>query len=174
MSKILPYFMLVMALAAGARAARQESGFEQGDFSGWNTQGSGWSVYAKAASEGKKCAMVSVAKGEAAGLKAAAKPILGVEPGSVLKVELDVAGRTKTSSSSLTASVICVDAAGSALREVKKKVARPAEDFRTLKLPELVVPSGTAEAYLMLVVEVPAEARGHEWWRFDRVVFNVE
>lgn len=173
MNKFLPYILSLLVVSSSAFAELQASGFEGGDFAGWNTQGDGWSIYTKAASEGKKSAMVKVSKGEAAGLKAAAKQILGVDPGSVIKVEFDVAGKVKSGSSKLTASVICVDASGSVLREVKKSLSRPSTDFTQLKLPEMVVPSGTAEAYLMLVIELPKPASGNEWWRFDSVSIDV-
>ena len=118
--------------------------------------------------------MLKVSKGEAAGLKAAARLIPNTYAGSVIKVEFDVAGKVKTQSSKLTASVVCVDAAGQILREEKKTTTSPSSDFSRLSLPELIVPSGTAEAYLMWVVELPTAARGNEWWRFDNVRIEVK
>ena len=165
---------LVVAGVASVGATQQKSSFEGGDFAGWNAQGKGWSVYGRAASDGSKSAMCSVSKGEAAGLKACAKVVSKAEPGWIVKVDLDIAGKTKTKSSKGKVSVICVDAAGTILAEVERVVFAPSTKFQKVSIPELIVPSGTTETYLMLMVEVQHEAKSSEWWRFDNVIIDVK
>lgn len=166
---------LLLAGAHVAGGATQiKEGFESGTFSGWNVQGEGWSVYAKAASEGEKSAMVAIQKNEPAGLKAAVRLVEKAEAGWVVQVRMDVAGKVRTNSSQFTVSLVCVDQEGGILREVEKKVAEPSTNFSRISLPELVVPSGTVETYLMIVVEVPDAAKSSEWWRFDNVVVELK
>ncbi|MDF7824851.1 hypothetical protein P4B35_12570 [Pontiellaceae bacterium B12227] len=166
---------LIAVGVASVGAAQVKSSFESGDFSGWNAQGKGWTVYSRAASDGEKSAMCSVSKGEPAGLKACAKLISKAEPGWVVKVDLDIAGKAKSQSSKAKVSVICIDAAGNILQEKEKVLSAPSTKFQKLSIPEVIVPSGTAETYLMLMVEVkkPA-AKAAEWWRFDNVVIDVK
>lgn len=172
---ILFMALFIAFFAVGlSTAAQTKSSFEAGDFTGWNAQGSGWAVYSKAASEGKKSAMCSVAKNEQPNVKACAKVISKADPGFIVKVDLDVAGKAKHKSSTVKISVICVDAGGSILQEVEKKITTPSADFKRISVPELIVPSGTAETYLMMMVEVTKKAKSAEWWRFDNVVIQVK
>ncbi|MDF7801704.1 hypothetical protein P4C99_19660 [Pontiellaceae bacterium B1224] len=151
-----------------------KSSFESGDFTGWNAQGAGWSVYSKAGSDGSKSAMCSIAKKEPAGLKACAKAISSAEPGWIVQVDLDIAGKVKSQSSTAKATVVCLDATGKILQEVEKVITVPSEEFKKVSLPELIVPSGTAQTYLMLMVEVKQTAKSKEWWRFDNIIINVK
>lgn len=155
-------------------ATKTKSSFEAGDFSGWNAQGKGWTVYDRAASDGSKSAMCSVAKGEPVGLKACAKVISKAEPGFIVKVDLDVAGKVKSKSSEAKITLICLDKSGTILQEVEKKIAVPSTKFQKISVPELMVPSGTVQTYLMLMVEVKKPAKAAEWWRFDNVVIDVK
>lgn len=164
----------VAAVAVSVGASQMKSSFESGDFSGWNAQGKGWSVYSKAASDGEKSAMCLVNKGESVGLKACAKTVSKAEPGFIVKVDLDVAGKAKARNSNAKVSVICVDRAGNILKEVEKKVSLATSKFIKVSVPELMVPSGTVETYLMLMVEVSQPSKGKEWWRFDNVVIQVK
>lgn len=172
--------ILILTAAAACAAvlsvhgALTESSFEAGDFTGWNAQGKGWTVTTKDASAGEKSAMCTVSKGEAAGIKACAKVISKADPGFVVNVSLDVAGKNKSKSSAAKISVICVDKSGSILSEVEKKVTAPSTKFKKVSVPEIIIPSGTAETYLMLMVEVTQPAKSAEWWRFDNVVIKVE
>lgn len=159
-------------LNAGAEKIR--SSFESGELTGWNSQGKGWSVYAKAGSDGEKSAMCIVEKGEEAGLKALAREIEKAEPGWMVKVDLAIAGRAKSQSSKASVVLMCVDKDGTPLREVKKEISKPETGFQRLSLPEVVVPSGTVETYLMLVVEVKQTSGAKEWWRFDNIVIDVK
>ena len=165
---------LVAMGVASAGATQLKSSFEAGDFTGWNAQGKGWSIYKRAASDGTKSAMCSVSRGEAAGLKACAKVISGAEPGWIVKVELDIAGKAKSKSSKAKISVICVDSSGTIISEVERVVSASSPKFKKLSIPELIVPSGTTETYLMLMVEVGQTAKSAEWWRFDNVIIVVK
>lgn len=165
---------VAIAAVCAAHAGQVKSSFETGDFTGWNAQGKGWTVTAKDAADGKKSAMCSVAKGDAPGLMACAKVIARAAPGFVVNVSLDVAGKNKSKSSSAKITVICVDAAGSILSETEKKITSPSAEFKKISVPEIIVPSGTAQTYLMLMVEVAQPAKSAEWWRFDNVVMSVE
>lgn len=172
--KKLVVLALLGAGVASAHAGQTKSSFESGDFTGWNAQGTGWSVYSKAGSDGKKSAMCSIAKKEPAGVKACAKPISNAEPGWIVKVDLDIAGKVKSQSSTAKVTVICLDATGKILKEVEKVISVPSEEFKKISLPELIVPSGTAQTYLMLMVEVKQTAKAKEWWRFDNIIINVK
>lgn len=165
---------LMLAGTASVYAKPVKSSFESGDFSGWNAQGKGWSVYAKAGSDGSKSAMCSVAKGEPVGLKACAKSINKADPGWIVKVNLDIAGKAKSQSSKAKVTLICLGATGSILQEVEKVITVPSAEFKKISLPELIVPPGTVETYLMLMVEVKQPAKSKEWWRFDNVVIDVK
>lgn len=165
---------LLVAGTVSVYAKQTKSSFESGDFSGWNAQGKGWSVYAKAGSDGKKSAMCSVSKGEPVGLKACAKSINKADPGWIVKVDLDIAGKAKSQSSKAKVTVVCLDASGKILQEVEKVITVPLADFKKVSLPELIVPPGTVETYLMLMVEVKKTAKANEWWRFDNVVIDVK
>lgn len=165
---------LIAAGTASVYAAQTKSSFESGDFIGWNAQGKGWTVYEKAGSDGKKSAMCSILKGEPVGLKACAKSISKADPGWIVKVDLDISGKAKSQSSKAKVTVVCLDATGQILQEVEKVISVPSKDFQKVSLPELIVPSGTAETYLMLMVEVKQSAKANEWWRFDNVVINVK
>jgi len=118
--------------------------------------------------------MCSVSKGEAPHLKACAHLIEKAEAGWVVKADLWIAGKNKSESSVFTASIVCIDSGGSILREVKKKLSKPDRAAQQLTLPEIIIPSGTAETYLMLVVEVTQEARGNEWWKFDDITVLIK
>ncbi|WP_372797984.1 hypothetical protein [Pontiella sp.] len=163
-----------LAAVGTVQAAQTNSSFETGDFTGWNAQGAGWSVTDKGASDGRKSAQCAVARDEAPNVKACAKVISNAKPGFLIRVNLDVAGKNKHKSSSAKISVICVDKAGAILAEQEKKISAPQTEFGRVTVPELLVPSGTAEAYLMLMVEVATPARSAEWWRFDRVDISVD
>ncbi|MDF7808486.1 hypothetical protein P4E94_13625 [Pontiellaceae bacterium B12219] len=155
-------------------SAQTKSSFEIGDFTGWSAQGSGWSIYGRAASDGNKSAMCEVSKGEAPGLKACAKLIDKAEPGWIVTADLDIAGKNKAGSSRAKISVVCLDAAGSILAEVEKVVSKPSTDFKKVVVPELLVPSGTKQTYLMLMVEVTEASKAKEWWRFDNISIVVK
>ncbi len=165
---------MLLAGVMFAASAQLRSSFEGGDFSGWTTQGEGWSIYEKAASAGVKSAMCTVSKGDAPGLKACVMVIKKAEPGWVIKAELDVAGKVKSNSSKVSLAVLCIDEAGNTLQEVKKQITAPTAEFKKVILSELVIPTGTAEAYFMIVVEVSKEAKAKEWWRFDNVVIELK
>lgn len=165
---------LMVAGVASVYAAQTKSSFESGDFTGWNAQGAGWTVYSKAGSDGKKSAMCSVSKKETPGLKACAKSISNANPGWIVQVDFDICGKAKSQSSKAKATVVCLDATGKILQEVEKVIPMPPEDFQKISLPELIVPSGTAQTYLMLMVEVTQTAKANEWWRFDNVIINVK
>lgn len=166
--------LVVFAAIASARAAVTVSSFEAGDFSGWNAQGTGWAVNDKEASNGTKSAYCVVSKGEAPGVKACAKVIPKAAPGFVINASLDLAGKNKRKSSNAKISIICVDSTGNILSEVEKKVSAPSTDFKKVTVPELIIPSGTAQTYFMLMIEVTQPAKSSEWWRFDNVVIKVE
>jgi hypothetical protein len=166
--------VLIIASVMFADSAQIKSNFEAGDFSGWNTQGEGWSIYKKAASNGKNSAMCVVKKGEAAGLKACARIVEKAEPGWVVTARLDVSGKAKSRSSKSSFALMCIDADGNTIREVKKQVVAPATEFKTIVLEELIVPSGTKEVYFMMVVEIAQTAKSKEWWRFDNVIIEVK
>ncbi len=166
--------MLMMASAMLAESAQVKSSFESGDFTGWNKQGEGWTVYAKAASKGEKSAMYTVAKGEEAGLKACARIVENAGPGWVITAQVDIAGKAKSKSSKVNLALMCIDAEGNTLREVKKQVTSPSVKFQKVTLDELIVPSGTKEVYFMMVVEVTQVAKAKEWWRFDNIVIDVK
>ncbi|WP_322607230.1 hypothetical protein [Pontiella agarivorans] len=153
--------------------AQGKSSFETGDFTGWNVQGKGWTIYSRDASDGSKSALCTVSKGEPAGVMACAK-VVKAQPGFVVKVDLDLAGKARHNSSRVKISVICVDAGGGILQEVEKTVAVPSSDFHRISVPELIVPAKTAETYVMLMVEVTKTAKSTEWWRFDNVLIRVE
>jgi hypothetical protein len=155
-------------------SAQTKSSFETGDFTGWSAQGSGWSVYGRAASDGSKSAMCEVAKGEAPGLKACAKLIDKADPGWIVTANLDISGKNKSASSKAKISIVCLDAAGSILGEVEKVISSPSTDFKKVTVPELIVPSGTKQTYLMLMVEVTQSSKAKEWWRFDNVSVVVK
>ncbi|QBG47241.1 hypothetical protein EGM51_07470 [Verrucomicrobia bacterium S94] len=161
-------------LVAEGALAQGKSSFETGDFTGWNVQGKGWSIYAKDASDGSKSAMCTVSKGEPAGGVMACAKVIKAQPGFVVKVDLDLVGKAKKRSSRVKISVICVDAAGNILQEVEKKVAVPPSEFQTVSVPELIVPAKTAETYVMLMVEVAKPVKSTEWWRFDNVRIQVK
>jgi len=169
-------FAVVVFITAlfSTRAAVTTSSFESGDFSGWNAQGEGWAVNDTEASSGKKSAYCAISKGEAPGVKACAKVIPKASPGYVIKGSLDVAGKVKYNCSHVKISIICVDITGKILSEVEKKVNAPSPDFTKVTVPELIVPSGTAHAYIMLIVEVTQPAKSSEWWRFDNIVIQVQ
>ncbi|VGO14576.1 hypothetical protein PDESU_03139 [Pontiella desulfatans] len=150
-----------------------KSSFESGDFTGWTIQGKGWSIYAKAASNGEKSAMCSIAKGDAPEMKACVRTIAKADAGWVVKGSVDVAGKIKGNSKA-TVVLMCIDAEGKTLRESKKVITKPSATFQTITLSDFVVPSGTAETYLMLVVETIKTSTAKEWWRFDNVVVEVE
>lgn len=164
----------VALFAAVCSFAQGKSSFETGDFTGWNVQGKGWSIYTKDASDGSKSAMCTVPKGDPAGGVMACAKVIKAQPGFVIKVDLDLAGKAKKRSSRVKISVICVDAAGNILQEVEKKVAIPSSEFQKVSVPELIVPAKTAEAYVMLMVEVAKPVKSTEWWRFDNVVIQVK
>lgn len=165
---------LLVAGTATVYAKQTKSSFESGDFSGWNAQGTGWTVYTKAASDGKKSAMCSVSKGEPVGLKACAKSINKADPGWIVKVDLDISGKAKFQSSKAKVTVVCLSETGKILKEVEKVITVPTTEFKKVSLPELIVPPGTVETYLMLMVEVQKPAKAKEWWRFDNVVIDVK
>jgi hypothetical protein len=168
-------FLTVALLGACSLAwsANIISSFEGGSFAGWTTQGDGWSVYGRAASDGKKSAMCSVSKGEA-GMKACVRMIDQAEPGWIIKANLDIAGKTKTKSSKAKVVIMCIDAKGNTLRESAKELTVAPAKFQSVSIPEIVIPSGTAATYMMLVVEIPEPARGNEYWRFDDVIINIQ
>lgn len=150
------------------------SSFEGGSFAGWTTQGDGWSIYGRAASDGKKSAMCEVSKGENAGMKACIREIDKAAPGWIIKASLDLSGKAKTQSSKAKIVLMCIDAKGNTLRESKQEISAPSSGFKTVTIPEMAVPSGTVATYMMLVVEVPETARGNEYWRFDDVIISVQ
>ena len=160
-------------MAAMACAEKTKASFESGDFTGWDTQGKGWSVYAKAGSDGEKSAMCVVEKGEAPGLKALARKVNKADVGWAVKVSLDISGKAKSKSTKASIVVMCLDKDGKPIREVKQEVTAPNTKFQKISLPEIIVPSGTVETYLMLVVETVKPAAAKEWWRFDNVVIDV-
>ncbi len=166
--------LLVLASATLAESAQIKSGFEFGDFTDWNIQGEGWSIYEKSASEGEKSAMCIVSKGEVPGLKACARIVNKTGPGWVVSAKLDVAGKIKSKSSKVNLALICIDAEGNTLREVKKQITTPLTKFQKVTLQELIIPSGTTEVYFMMVVEVIKTANSKEWWRFDNVVIDIK
>ena len=172
MEKIGMAVACLLVVACMAEATQVRSGFES-DFSGWTTQGNGWSITDKSVFEGKKAALCTIPKGDPAGLKACAFLVEKAAAGWVVKADFQVAGKTKDGSS-LTASLVCIDAQGNILREEKKTLTNPPNEFRALSLPEVIVPSGTAETYLMLVVELKEPARSKEWWLFDNVVIHID
>lgn len=160
-------------VAVQCRAEKTKASFESGDFAGWDTQGKGWSVYDKDGSDGEKSAMCVVEKGEAPGLKALARKINNADVGWLIKVSFDIAGKAKDKSSKATVAVMFLDKEGRVIREVKKMVTEPNAKFQKFSLPETIVPSGTAETYLMLVVETVKPATAKEWWRFDNIGIGV-
>lgn len=165
---------ILLGSAVFAFSANIISSFEGGSFAGWTTQGNGWSVYGRAASDGKKSAMCQISKGEGAGMKACIRMIDQAEPGWIIKATLDISGKAKTKSSKAKVVLMCIDEKGNTLRESKKEIAVPPSDFQSYTIPEIVIPSGTAAAYMMLVIEVSETARGNEYWRFDDVIINVK
>ena len=166
--------ILVAVFACCAESAHGNTGFENGDFSGWTTQGSGWSITEKMVFEGEKAAMCSITKREPATLKACVLLVDKAKAGWVVKADLQVMGKARSKSSSMTASIVCIDSAGEVLRESKKTLSTAPKEYQRISLPEVIVPSGTEETYLMLVVELKDEAKGNEWWRFDDVVVQVK
>jgi len=174
MIKFWSILMLSMTGVLLAESAQVKHSFEKNDFSGWNMQGEGWSIYAKAASDGEKSAMCVIPKGTAPQLKACALQIKQAAPGWVLTARIDVSGKVKSKSSNLSFVVMCLDKDGNTLREERKKIIAPSKEFQKIALPEIVVPSGTVEAYLMVVVEVTQTTKGKDWWRFDNVVIDVK
>ncbi len=167
-------FETLLACVLSSGAAQSKYSFEVGDFAGWTVQGEAWSIYTKAASDGEKSAMCSISKGDAPGLKACARPVEKADAGWVVNAKLDICGKAKSNSSKATVVLMCVDEKGGTIREVKKEILVPASKFENVSLPEIVVPSGTVETYLMLVVEVTKPAGANEWWRFDNVVIEVK
>ena len=165
---------LVLASGSLAWSAVIKSSFESGEFTDWTVQGEGWSVYGRAGSDGEKSAQCSVSKGEGPAMKACMRSIGKVMDGAVIKSRIDVYGKSKTKSSQVKIALMCVDAQGGILREVKKELTVPSSKFKRITLPEVIVPSGTVETYFMIVVEVPAAAKGNEWWRFDNIYINVQ
>ena len=107
-------------------------------------------------------------------MKACIRLIDKAEPGWVLKASLDVSGKAKTNSSKVKIVLMCIDEKGNTLRESEKEITVPPAKFQSFTVPEIVIPSGTAAAYMMLVVEIPQTARGNEYWRFDDVIINVK
>ena len=172
--KVSVFVLTLMASVMLVESAPVKHSFESGDFSGWKTDGQKWSVYGKSATDGKKSAMCVISKGTAPGLQACIVGIDKAEPGWIISAKLDVSGKVKSNSSKANLTLICVDAAGNTLREVKKTIVAPSTTFQTVVLEELDVPSGTAQAYLMIVVEVTQKSRAKEWWRFDNVVIEVK
>ncbi len=172
--KSFGFLVLLMANTVFAGTAPVKSSFEDGTFAGWNVQGGEWSIYTKAGSDGKKSAMCSISKGRAAGVLACARVIEKASPGWMVKVDLDVAGKAKYKNSKMNVSVMCIDADGNTIKEVKKQISTPSTSFQKVSLDELMIPSGTAETYLMIVVELADKSRGKEWWRFDNVVIQVK
>jgi hypothetical protein len=165
---LIPFSMALVC------SAQTKSSFEIGDFTGWSVQGSGWSVYGRSASDGNKSAMCEVSKGEAPGIKACAKLIDKAEPGWIVKAEVDISGKNKAGSSRAKISIVCLDAAGSILSETERVFSKPDTDFQKLIMPELLVPSGTKQTYLMLMVDVVDVSKAKEWWRFDNVSIVVK
>lgn len=176
-NRLIKYSILLALSIAGVltvSATQTKSSFEGGDFSGWNAQGKGWAVYGRASSDGSKSAMCSISKGDPVGIKACAKSVSKAQPGFIVKVDLDIAGKSKAKYSKAKVSVICVDNTGQILQEVEKVISTPTGKFHKISIPELMVPSGTVETYLMLMVEVNQASRSSEWWRFDNVTIDVK
>lgn len=172
--KKLVILALMVAGVTTVYAAPTKSSFESGELTGWNAQGKGWAVYSKAGSDGKKSAMCSVSKGEPVGLKACAKSVSKAAPGWIVQVNLDIAGKARSESSKAKVTVVCLDATGQILQEVEKVITVPSAEFKKVSLPELIVPSGTVQTYVMLMVEVKQTSKANEWWRFDNVVIDVK
>lgn len=107
-------------------------------------------------------------------MKACIRVIEKAEPGWIIKASLDISGKAKSQSSMAKIVLMCIDEQGNTLRESKKEISSPQAKFQAVTVPEIVIPSGTAATYMMLVVEVTDVASGNEYWRFDDVIISVQ
>lgn len=169
--------MVLMAALAGTASAKilENRGFESGDFAGWKTHGKGWKVQSKHSTEGMVAAQCAVMKGDEPGLRACAQLINHADIGKMISVSLDVSGIAVplTPNSESRIMIVCVDANGKMIKEYQESIDNPKTQFQSVKLENAVVPHGTVEIYLMLVVEVTKTAIDGDWWNFDNINIQI-
>lgn len=174
--------ILSILLMAGAcsRAAEAEDllsnpGFESRSFSGWITKGRGWKIDEKTFSEGAASALCMVEKGDPPGLRACLQSLSGIEAGRLVEVSVDFSGIdvVKAVSSKACLAVLCMDDKGSVVKEYRSSVILPEPAFQTIAVDDAVILPGTAQVYVMLVVEVYQIAVDNDWWRFDNVRIRI-
>ena len=178
MKSILMTLLTITSLSFSAFASKimNNRGFESGDFAGWKTAGQGWEVSSNIASEGRMSAMCSVKKGETAEIRACIQKINNVFPGKRMRLSVDVMAIavTKTPNSRGSIVILCTNAEGSVLKEYRHDLVRPKAQFQNVVIENAVVPEGTVETHLMLVVEGYQLAADGDWWRFDNVNIQID
>jgi hypothetical protein len=176
--KVKPIICLVVAGLVGTASsvlALSNGDFETADFSGWNMRGKGWSIIEVKDRDGKRSAECAIVTGDEPELRAAIQLIPNADPGKIIEVSLDAAVTvvTKTPASTSYVTVMCTGSDGSVLKEYRKDFVRLKTTFRKMTLDNVVVPPGTVETYLMIVVEISEKAPGNSGWRFDNIQTKI-
>lgn len=164
-------FVAGVCFVCPAEELLTNASFESGDFSGWDTKGSGWSISEQSPSDGLRSAVCTVKKGDARALRVCMQKIGTVTQGKIVEVTLDVAATdvARSTNSKACIAVLCTDSKGAVRKEYRLNIDRPSTEFRQVIIDDAVVLSGTDNVYIMLVVEVFQPASDDDLWRFDNV-----
>jgi hypothetical protein len=172
---LMSLFFTGVCFSYAAEERLRNPGFETGDFSRWDTKGQGWSISDQAPSEGFRYAVCAVKTGEGRGLRVCMQKIGTVQEGKIVEVSLDVAATdvVRSPNSKACIAVLCTDSTGSVRKEYRSNIDRPSSKFQQVKIDDAVVLPGTANIYIMIVVEVYQTASDDDWWRFDNVTVRI-
>jgi hypothetical protein len=168
-------FIAGVCIVCTAEEPLRNPGFETGDFAGWDTRGQGWSISDQAPSKGLRYAVCAVKKGEARGSRVCMQKIGTVQEGKIVEVSLDVAATdvVRSPNSKACIAVLCTDSKGGVRKEYRSGIDRPSSAFEQVEIDDAIVLPGTAEIYIMIVVEVYQTALDDDWWRFDNVTVRI-
>ena len=172
---IAGWFVAGVCFVCAAEEPLRNPGFESGDFSGWDTRGQGWSISDQASSRELRYAICAVKKGEKRGSRVCMQKIGKVQEGKIVEVSLDVAATdvARSPNSKACIAVLCTDSKGGVRKEYHSNIDRPPSKFQQVMIDDAVVLPGTADIYIMIVVEVYQTASDDDGWCFDNLTVRI-